>query len=124
VKKTVTAAALLGIATALAPVAHAEQYVGLAIYDVADSDRVEVGYAIGSTASQAEASALATCNAKYSNCRPVGTSTACIAVFAGPGTDWVYATGSTQDEANAKASSKAEDKGWSDGQPLGRCVGD
>jgi Domain of unknown function (DUF4189) len=123
VKKALTAAALLGIATALAPVAHAEQYIGLAIYDVADSDRVDVGYAIASTASEAQAQALASCNSQYSGCQPVGTSTNCIAVVAGPGTDWVYSTGTTMADANANVSAKAEIKGWDSNQPLGRCVG-
>jgi hypothetical protein len=123
VKKALTATALLGIATALAPVAHADQYVGLAIYDVADSNRVDVGYATASTASEAQASALATCNAQYSSCQPVGTSNACITVIAGDGTDWVYATGATQAEANANASAKADVRGWTDNHPLGQCVG-
>jgi hypothetical protein len=124
VKKALTATALLGIATALAPVAHADQYVGLAIYDVADSNRVDVGYATASTASEAQASALAACNAQYSSCQPVGTSTACIAVIAGPGTAWVYDIGSTLDEANANAQAKASAQGWTDNQPLGHCVGE
>jgi hypothetical protein len=124
VKKALTAATLLGLATALAPVAHANEYVGLAIYDVADSNRVDVGYATASTASEAQAQALATCNAQYSSCQPVGTSTGCIAVVAGPGTDWVYGTGATIAEANANASARADVKGWEDNQPLGHCVGE
>jgi hypothetical protein len=124
VKKALTVTALLGIATALAPVAHADQYIGLAIYDVADSNRVEVAHAAASTASEAQAQALATCNAQYSNCQPVGTSTGCIAVIAGPGTDWVYGTGSSMREANANASAKADVRGWDDNNPLGGCVGD
>jgi hypothetical protein len=124
VKKALTAAALLGIATAFAPMAHADQYEGLAIYDVADSNRVDVGYATASTASEAQAQALAACNAQYSSCQPVGTSTDCITVVAGPGTDWVYATGTTLAEANANASAKADVKGWSDYQPFGHCVGE
>ena len=121
-KKALIATALAGIATALAPVAHAEQYVGLAIYDVADNDRVDVAYGIASTASQAQAQALAACNAQYSGCRPVGTSTNCIAVVAGPGTDWVYGTGSSMADANANASTKADAKGWDSNNPLGHCV--
>lgn len=123
-KKALTVAALLGVATALAPVAHADQYVALAIYDVADSSRVDVAYATGSTASAAQAAALADCDAKYSHCQPVGTSTDCITVIAGPGTDWVYDTGSTQDEANANAKAKASARDWTETQPLGHCVGD
>jgi hypothetical protein len=124
VKKALTAAALLGLGTALAPVAHAGQYVGLAIYDVADNDRVDVAYAIASTASEAQAQALANCNAQYSGCQPVGTSTNCIAVVAGPGTDWVYSTGSSIADANANVSAKAQIKGWDSAQPLGHCVGE
>lgn len=125
-KKALTAAALLGIATALAPVARgADQYVALAIYDVADSNTVDVAHGTGLTPSAAQAEAIAGCNAKYSGCQPVGTSATCISVVAGPGVDWVYDTGATQSAAAANATAKAVARGWSSGgaQPITHCVG-
>ena len=109
------------IVCAAAPLAHAyDEYVGVAIYDP-PGPTVEVVHEAGESPTAAIAHALARCNARYSDCQPVGVSSTCLSVAAGPGINWVFDTGPDPDSAAANARVKASEDGWTDVYPITHC---
>jgi Domain of unknown function (DUF4189) len=107
-----------------APLAHADpQYVGMAIYDP-PGPTVEVIHEDNESSPTAAIShALARCNSEYySQCQPVGVSTTCISVVAGPGVEWVFATGPDMSSAAANAQARAGQNGWDRSvEPVSHC---
>jgi hypothetical protein len=108
--------ALVMALTPVAPLAHADQYVGMAIWDPPGPKYHVYHEDMESTPTSAIAHALASCNAMHSSdCQPVGVSTTCISVVAGPGIDWVMDTGPDMADASAGVQAKADGRGWSGG---------
>jgi hypothetical protein len=108
--------ALVMALTPVAPLAHADEYVGMAIYDPPGPTVEVVHESFESSPTSAISHALSVCNARYSNaCQPVGVSTTCISVISGPGIEWVFDTGPDIASATANASAKAADQGWTRG---------
>jgi Domain of unknown function (DUF4189) len=103
------------------PVAHAEQYVGVAVYDP-PGPTVDVVYEFDSTSDAAVAHALATCNAKYSSqCQRGGASTTCISVAADADVSWVFDTGPDVASAAANATAKGAAQGWKPAHSITHC---
>ncbi|WP_422227836.1 DUF4189 domain-containing protein [Mycobacterium sp.] len=85
----------------------------MAIYDPPGPTFKVVHEENESSPTAAIAHALARCNASYySSCEPVGVSTTCISVTAGPGVEWVFATGPDASSAAANVRTRATENGW------------
>jgi hypothetical protein len=120
-KRLVTAAIGASAWVGFASPAHADAYIGIAIYDP-PGPQVEITHQTGPTATLAEAAALATCNARYDTCQAVGTSPACISVVPGPGISWVYGIGADLVTAEANAMAKGSEQGWTDTRAITHCA--
>lgn len=103
----VAASAWIGFA---AP-AHADAYIGIAIYDP-PGPKVHIVHRTGPTAELAQAAALAACNAEYDQCQSVDSSPGCISVIAGPGVSWVYGVGYDIATARSHAQARSDEQGW------------
>ncbi len=128
IKYGAAAAGIAAAAIGLAAPTHADdEYVGMAIYDPVGPNVYTTHASREPNADAALADAMSECNQKYPVCEPVGTSTQCIAIYPGTGTNWSWATGPDTDTAIKGAEANivaAGQNGVGNGEPVGHCAWD